>query len=406
MASQRFSPAVFEPLERRALLAATRIMPVGDSITEGLDGHATYRYWLWHQLKNAGRDVDFVGGARGVWQGMPRFPDFDQDHEGHVGYRADTLVNRIDEFAAAQRPDIVLLHIGSNDMFQAQSVDGTIAEVAQVIDKLRLANPRVIVLLAQLIPSVRAIDAIPKFNQRIPALAAAKNTNTSPVIVVDQYTGFSLENDTLDGVHPDESGERKLAERWMAALSRITAPPADPNPWLGDVPFLSARNGLGPVERNKSNGGAAAGDGRSIKFNGKTYRKGLGVHAMSDVRFSLGGRYALFTADLGLDDEVANQGSVIFRVYLDYVKVYDSGPVTGRTNTKSIQIDVSGVRNLRLVVTDKGDNTNDHADWADARLFSSVPVSNGVSGSGDGLLGSTDPTKRLWSDLEESQQRP
>ncbi len=393
--------AILEPLEPRTLLAATKIMPMGDSITEGLDGHATYRYWLWHELKRSSRDVDFVGTLRGVFDGTPRFPDFDEDHQGRVGFRADTVLSFIDGFMSANQPDIVLLHIGSNDLFQNQSVDSTINEVGRIIDRLRVANPQMVILLAKLIPSIRALQAIPQFNQRIPELAAAKTTRGSPVIVVDQYSGFSIETDTIDGVHPTESGERKLAARWMSALARV-AMPAEANPYVSDLPLQSARNGLGPVERNKSNGGAAANDGRSLKFNGKRYSKGLGVHAASDVRFSLGGRYTLFTADLGIDDEVANRGSVIFRVYVDYVKVYDIGPVTGRTNTKSIRVNVTGARNLRLLVSDRGNgNTDDHADWADARLFSTVPITTSGFTSG-GRFGPIDPDESLWAQLESA----
>src|SRR5688572_33279210 len=61
-----------EPLEPRQLLAATRIMPLGDSITSTFAPRQSYRYWLWNSLKDAGfTNVDFVGSQRGVFGGSP-----------------------------------------------------------------------------------------------------------------------------------------------------------------------------------------------------------------------------------------------------------------------------------------------------------------------------------------------
>ena len=70
-----------------------------------------------------------------------------------------------------------------------------------------------------------------------------------------------------------------------------------------------------------------------------------------------------------MDDEVGAAGSVIFRVYGDGVKLYDSGVMTGSTATKSISVPVAGRNALSLVVIGGADGVNyDHADWADARL--------------------------------------
>ncbi|MDP3984815.1 MAG: hypothetical protein Q8Q52_07440 [Acidimicrobiia bacterium] len=76
---------------RARAVEAVRIMPLGDSITEGKVGEATYRYFLWHDLFGAGRAVDFVGSLIGVKGGEPKYADFDQDHEGHSGNRADQI---------------------------------------------------------------------------------------------------------------------------------------------------------------------------------------------------------------------------------------------------------------------------------------------------------------------------
>src|SRR5687767_12424317 len=69
-----------------AAASPVRIMPIGDSITEGSDGSVTYRRFLWLQLAAAGHRVDFVGTRSGVRDGVPKYTDFDQDHDGHAGW--------------------------------------------------------------------------------------------------------------------------------------------------------------------------------------------------------------------------------------------------------------------------------------------------------------------------------
>ncbi|WP_224363413.1 NPCBM/NEW2 domain-containing protein [Hyalangium versicolor] len=139
--------------------------------------------------------------------------------------------------------------------------------------------------------------------------------------------------------------------------------------YLSDDTWSLASSGWGPVERNLSNGEQASGDGRTITLNGATYAKGLGIHANSQVDFNLSGRCSSFTADIGLDDEVGSNGSVIFQVWGDSTKLYDSGTMTGASATKSLSVNVSGRSTLKLVVTDNGDNDQyDHADWANARI--------------------------------------
>jgi hypothetical protein len=199
--------------------AQTLIMPLGDSITEAETGHASYRYWLWHTLVDAGYEVDFVGSMTGVRNGPPLYPDFDQDHEGHWGIRADQVQAEIQNWATAAQPEIVLLHIGHNDLWAGQGVADAIADIEGIIMNLRAVIPEVVVLLAQVIPSNDSrLDEIPLLNAEIAILASALDTPESPVMAVDHWTGFDPVTDTYDGTHPNESGEQKMASRWAWAM--------------------------------------------------------------------------------------------------------------------------------------------------------------------------------------------
>lgn len=70
-------------------------------------------------------------------------------------------------------------------------------------------------------------------NNRIPGWAASKTTTRSSIVVVDQWTGFDPATDTNDGVHPVDSGFRKMADRWYPALTAVlggTTPPTTTTP--------------------------------------------------------------------------------------------------------------------------------------------------------------------------------
>ena len=129
-------------------------------------------------------------------------------------------------------------------------------------------------------------------------------------------------------------------------------------------------NGYGPLEVDRSNGGIRAGDGRPLSIGGRTFATGLGAHAASDVSFALAGRYAHFTAQVGVDDEVGAAGSVVFEVWVDGVLKQRTARLTGKNGALPVSVSVWGAKTLRLIVTAAGDGkAHDHADWADAKLW-------------------------------------
>ncbi|GBF06225.1 glycosyl hydrolase family protein [Deinococcus aerius] len=133
--------------------------------------------------------------------------------------------------------------------------------------------------------------------------------------------------------------------------------------------WITATNGWGPIERDRSNGEKNAGDGRTLTIGGVTFDKGFGAHSNSSMSFKLNGQCSTFTASVGVDDESGNKGSVVFQVYGDGTKLYDSGVMRGTDGAKALSVSVSGKNELRLVVTDAGDGISyDHADWVNTTL--------------------------------------
>ncbi len=196
------------------------ILPLGDSITQSNNSHLSYRYPLWEDLNDAGYEFDFVGSMNENYGGVPSYPDssFDRDHEGHWGWRVDEIIAQIPNWLNGYTPDVVLMHLGTNDAFQSQPTDGTVSELTQLIDILRSDNERVVILLAKVIPATTSQSALDDLNGRLDALASSLSTATSPVVVVDQATGFNANSDTFDGIHPNETGEQKMATKWFDSL--------------------------------------------------------------------------------------------------------------------------------------------------------------------------------------------
>jgi alpha-galactosidase len=207
---------------------------------------------------------------------------------------------------------------------------------------------------------------------------------TSPATAPAIRTGGSLDTtwevDVPAGVAPGTySLSSTVTYRGASARGPVTTtsaaelvvpvPPPGGTSHLGDIAWVSATNGWGPVERNTSNGEQGAGDGNPITIEGRTYEKGIGAHAPSTILYYLGGDCSAVRADVGLDDEEGDDGSVTFEIWADGERVADSGLMTNAMPARRLEADVTGATFVRLVITSGGDNINsDHGDWADAQL--------------------------------------
>jgi lysophospholipase L1-like esterase len=220
------NPGVFKQCQTTALSEATRnvkIMPIGDSIT------GFYRDYLWNSIQTAGyRSVDFVGNSPYTYYTRT---DPDADYNGYGGYGARYLLKPAGTGTATpsyfgderdlpiwlegQAPDIVLLHLGTNDFINSGEV---LAGISKILAGTRQRNPAVKFFVAQIIPAVgnRAWDD--ELNTAIARWAPSVSTAASPVVVVDQYTGFDATTMTTDGTHPNAIGGRLMGDRWFNAI--------------------------------------------------------------------------------------------------------------------------------------------------------------------------------------------
>lgn len=104
----------------------------------------------------------------------------------------------------------------------------------------------------------------------------------------------------------------------------------------------------------------------------KTFAKGFGTHAFSEIVFDLGGRYATFESLAGVAGKAASEGrwgSVQFEVHADGKRLVQGGVLSGGSMYETIRVDVRGVRQLKLVVNDGGNGIwGDGCAWVEPKV--------------------------------------
>jgi lysophospholipase L1-like esterase len=191
-----------------------RVMPLGDSITDGFNVPGGYRIDLWQRLAAGGNTVDFVGSG---FNGPSNLGD--HDHEGHPGWRIDQIDANIVAWLRTFAPRTILLHIGTNDMNQNFDVANAPARLSALIDKIRATAPAVELFVAQITPeSDPTLEArVNAYNAAIPGIVAQKGPLTH---LVDMHSAITTA-DLADGVHPNAAGYDKMGERWYSALQSV-----------------------------------------------------------------------------------------------------------------------------------------------------------------------------------------
>jgi len=213
--------------QAEALLASAtkrggvRILPAGDSITQGIGGSASYRRELASMLDAAGCSYRMVGSQS---QSLPDTGYYGA-HEGYSGHTADNFLTGqqtnsgnnagIADAVSFQSPDIIFLHIGSVDLFLGQTVDSTVADIAAVIDAVYQTKPDAVVVVANVIPSFsepRGVNlpySIRILGNKIQELV---QSSSNPLLsLADVRTGFSEDMMQSDLIHPNLDGDVHIA---------------------------------------------------------------------------------------------------------------------------------------------------------------------------------------------------
>jgi lysophospholipase L1-like esterase len=194
-----------------------RVMPLGDSITDGLTVPGGYRIGLWQRFGTGGFRVDFVGS---LFNGPANLGD--HDHEGHSGWRIDMIDANIVNWLRTTTPHTVLLHIGTNDVLQNFNLAGAPGRLSTLIDHITATVPTAEVFVASIIPigNANSDAAARTFNSAIPGIVQSKVNAGRHVHFVDLHPALT-NADLADGVHPNAGGYDKMAARWFTALQSV-----------------------------------------------------------------------------------------------------------------------------------------------------------------------------------------
>jgi lysophospholipase L1-like esterase len=218
-----------------------KIMPVGDSITEGKYTQGGYRKPLYQMLKDNGYSVTFVGkedngdpaNDTGFSAGMEN-----PNHEGYGSARIGMLLNGgttekhtalpIKTSFANNNPDVVLIMLGTNDIFGITPTDRMKQTMEKLISTIFEQNPRAIVILAS-IPPISKIEArnadVNAYNAVLPEIVAKEKALNHKIEFADIHSVFTDPADLSgDKVHPSATGYNKMATLWYSVLTGDSAP--------------------------------------------------------------------------------------------------------------------------------------------------------------------------------------
>jgi lysophospholipase L1-like esterase len=190
-----------------------RVMPLGDSITDGFGSSAGngYRAKLTRQLQDHGYQTDFVGSVR-----SGNLPD--PEHEGHNGWEISQIADAARTYVPALRPSVVLIHAGTNDMNRNVDPTGAPGRLAQLVDQTLSDAPEATVLVATLVPASNGTvqNRIDEYNRQVRALVRARQETGRHVGLVDLAPITT--SDLVDGLHPNDGGYDKMAEAFYTGI--------------------------------------------------------------------------------------------------------------------------------------------------------------------------------------------
>ncbi|KNY27800.1 GDSL-type esterase/lipase family protein [Pseudobacteroides cellulosolvens] len=185
-----------------------KIMPVGDSCTEGMGdpNMGSYRTELYNLYKKAGINFDFVGSNQ---RGPSTLPD--RDNEGHSGWTIPQVANNINNWLNAQNPDVVLLWIGGNDLLQGGKTNPT--GLSNLIDQIIQQKPNIKIFVSDYYP---VPDSVTKYNSEIPGVIQQK-VNEGKSVYFNKMSSMNFVRSTdlsSDGLHLNVNGYIKAANIW------------------------------------------------------------------------------------------------------------------------------------------------------------------------------------------------
>jgi lysophospholipase L1-like esterase len=79
---------------------------------------------------------------------------------------------------------------------------------------------RELIVVSKIIPLSSGASAVRTYNDAIPAVVQKRIDAGKHLVLIDQFTGFPT-SELGDGVHPNQAGYNRMAEKWYATIKDL-----------------------------------------------------------------------------------------------------------------------------------------------------------------------------------------
>lgn len=144
--------------------------------------------------------------------------------EGGMGLSIDDVAVQLDKSLPQRRPNIILVHLGTNDVAWLQELETAPSKMEGVIDLVAETCPDAVLLVALIAPIVFRNDQVRDFNARIAEIVASRAAAGAHVMLVDIWAAFEAPGHPeylSDVSHPNDEGFAVMAEVWLEGLQRV-----------------------------------------------------------------------------------------------------------------------------------------------------------------------------------------
>jgi len=220
-----------------------KIMPVGDSITNGDGEQGGYRKYLYKELTEMGYTrIDMVG-PNGKNSASANGITYDDNHAGFSGYQIKevpgwgqqqggrgSLYNELKNNDAVKKaqPDIILLMIGTNDLTANRSMDACASDLRAVLDYMLADMPSDSVIFLASVPEHTAYGGNPNeianYNSTVNSVADEYSAKGKNVRFADVHGCLDGMNDIgSDQLHPNGKGYEKIGKFFAGVIDEYVS---------------------------------------------------------------------------------------------------------------------------------------------------------------------------------------
>jgi acyl-CoA thioesterase-1 len=173
--------------------ADLHVLCFGDSLTAGKDltdpDRHSYPAALERRLKEKGHNVRVTNAGQ----------------SGDTSFDARARL----DFSLADRPDLVILCLGSNDMFQGKRLEDLEANLTDIARRCRAAGARVVLCRMRIFVNF-GFGWAARYERIFPRVAAASGAALAPFPLEGVAAQPSL--NLADGIHPNPAGYEKFVD--------------------------------------------------------------------------------------------------------------------------------------------------------------------------------------------------